>query len=230
MKTWSGQNPARPYNPHGTRLYPAQTFMKNRALIACLLLATSPLAYATTYKCKMADGRTVFQDIPCAPDAKTENVRGGQQGSAWVFEKRNDSEGKPACFVQSPSIGFGSRYRPIAVARLRVEYTKDGAIAELVSAAEPGTPSMPFSANTNGVGINIKGQAFLSDVRLSPNGTLRFGAKDSAKLVTQLQADEPFVIRARHIKSEALFDSMGDRIEGFVAAQQLAQDCVATTR
>lgn len=205
--------------------------MKTRLLVISILLVASPVAFATTYKCKMADGRTVFQDIPCAPEARTEHV-GGQRdaGSAWQFEKRTDGNGKAGCFVQSPSIGLGSRYRPVAVARLRVEYTKEGEIAELVSAAEPGTPSMPFSTNTNGVGINIAGQAFLSDVHLSPSGTLRFGAKDTARLVKQLQTEDSFVVRARHIKSDALFDSTGERFDGFLSAQQLARDCVATIR
>jgi len=206
--------------------------MKIRLLLAALLVATTPIAHATTYKCKMSDGRTVFQDIPCAPEARTEHVGGGQRdsGSTWLFEKRTDGNGKAACLVQSPSIGFGSRYRPVAVARLRVEYSKEGEVVELVSASEPGTPSMPFSANTTGVGINITGQAFLSDVRLSPTGTLRFGDKDSTRLVKQLQTDEPFVIRARHIKSDALYDSVPERMDGFVAAQQLARDCVSTIR
>lgn len=206
--------------------------MKKSLLLASVVALVSPLACATTYKCKTADGKTTFQDIPCAPETKTEHVGGSQRSawSAWQFEKRTDGSGKAGCFVTSPSIGFGSRYRPVMVARLRIEYAKEGEIAELVSVAEPGTPSMPFSANTNGVGINVTGQAFLSDVRLSPNGTLRFGANDSGRLLKQLLADEPFIVRARHIKSDALFDSVGERTTGFAAAQQLARDCVTTLR
>jgi len=37
---------------------------------ALLLLAQSPICFATIYKCDGQDGATIYADAPCGPDAK----------------------------------------------------------------------------------------------------------------------------------------------------------------
>ncbi len=202
------------------------------ALFACWMLA-SPLAHATTFKCQAANGRVIFQDIPCSAETTTANVTGAQTmvaPDAWRFERIDEAGGRGICLIVSPPIAIGSRSRSAGQVQIRIEHTKEMVEALITPVAQVGSPTTPFDSNLAEVGIYVPGQRFLGDVRLTPAGALRVGAADTALLTDYLVHDDNLTVRVRYMKANGLRESVRQTMSGFVANLQLAKDCVRTLR
>lgn len=198
-------------------------------LIASLMIVAWGPVYAVN-KCKGADGRVTYQEVPCASDQTAEVLKNIPQtarpGGVWQFlRQRDDMTGGEVCFAVSPiaTIYWGRRYAYSVHLMVQLAVPVGGSYASLTVRSRDENSS--FHPRYAGGGIKVGGNEFVPFTRAIESRGLGFEQAVEPTLLAQLGASGDFRLRVRMWPWDTLHDTEPISTSGFAKAAQRAMAC-----
>lgn len=198
--------------------------------VACAALAVSAGGSMAAYRCVSPDGRTAFQELPCASQDRSAPVpvQTGRAGRDWNFLKlKDDMTGRVQCTVESPSF-------PVAVdqhSRVKSVYFQAvwvGVSPSLV--VRSSTTDSTFHIDYAGTGLRVNRGNFVGFEMRPKSGMLAFTDATSGKLIEQMKLGGAVRTRLRFWPYDTAYDSEELSLQGFKQAMALAEQCQASQR